>query len=86
MGNGTSKMSSFKDISRDAKVRFGDLQYFSYGKILESRNFINIDTLNVVTVEWTPTLSDSIMIVKEGELSEWLKKELSTENVTIKRN
>lgn len=75
---------AFSSLSRDAKLRFNDLEYFSFAKVLESKDFIKIDTLNVVTVKWRSKIKESDLIKKEKELSDWLKKELKVKNVIIK--
>ncbi len=77
---------SFSSLARDAKVRFSDLQYFSYARMLESNDFIKVDTISVANVKWNSSLSDSLVIVKEKQLSDWLKQELKTENIIIKHN
>jgi hypothetical protein len=77
---------SFSTLARDAKVRFNDLQYFSYAKMLESNDFIKVDTVTVANVRWNSSLSDSLVLVKEKQLGDWLKKELKTENLIIKNN
>ncbi|WP_147676191.1 DUF389 domain-containing protein [Algibacter pacificus] len=83
---GGDNILSFTNLSRDAKVRFSDLQYFSYAKTLESTDFINADTLEVVAVKWSASLNDSLVIVKEKQLEDWLKETLKTQKVIIKRN
>ncbi len=77
---------AFSTLARDAKVRFIDLQYFSYAKMLESNDFIKVDTISVANVKWNPSLSDSLVTVKEKLLSDWLKQELKEENIIIKHN
>jgi len=84
--NSQNNQVSFTNLSRDAKVRFNDLQYFSYAKMLESKDFINIDTLSVANVKWNSTLKDSLVVIKERELSEWLKSTLKVDSILIKRN
>ena len=54
--------------------------------MLESQDFIKVDTLNVANVKWKSSLNDSIVGVKEGELLLWLKQELKTEKIRVKRN
>ena len=76
---------NFSSIAKDAKIRFIDLQYFSYSEVLESKDFIKIDTLNVVTVKWKSENQDSILIKKEQKLSDWLKQELKVKTILIKR-
>ena len=84
--NGGSSVISFTNLSRDAKVRFNDLTYFSYAKTLESKDFINTDTLQVATVKWNESLSDSLIVIKEKQLTDWLKEELKAKRVILKRN
>ncbi|WP_026753852.1 DUF389 domain-containing protein [Sediminibacter sp. Hel_I_10] len=83
--SGQSKVS-FTNLSRDAKVRFNDLEYFGYAKMLASKDFINIDTLEVATVRWKVALADSVVARKERDLSTWLKKELKIDSIVIRRN
>lgn len=80
------KQVSFTRLAKDAKIRFKDLDYFSYAKMLESKDFIKVDTVAVAHLKWDTKLSDSIQTIKEKELSDWLKKELKTKRVVIKRN
>lgn len=83
----TSKNAiSFSSLSRDAKVRFDDLEFFSYAKALESKDFITIDTVNNVSVRWKVDLSDSLVLLKEKALQNWLKQELKVDTVYINRN
>ncbi|MBT8393703.1 MAG: DUF389 domain-containing protein [Flavobacteriaceae bacterium] len=84
----TSKKTdiAFSSLARDAKVRFSDLQYFSYAKMLESSDFIKVDTVTVANVKWNPSLNDSLVVVKEKELGDWLKQELKTETIIVKHD
>ena len=75
---------SFSSLAKDAKVRFNDLQYFSYAKMLESNDFIKVDTVTVANVKWNTSLSDSLVVVKEKQLGDWLKQELKTKKIIIK--
>ncbi|MGB0981590.1 MAG: DUF389 domain-containing protein [Winogradskyella sp.] len=75
----------FSTLSRDAKIRFSDLDYFAYGKMLESKDFIKVDTLTIASVKWKTTINDSLASVKESELLLWLKQELKTEKISINR-
>lgn len=84
--NDTQKGSiPFSTLSRNAKSKFNDLQYFSYTRILESKDFIRIDTLHIANVSWSKGTTDSIQKAKELQLSTWLKQELRIKNITIKR-
>ncbi|MDG5492537.1 DUF389 domain-containing protein [Psychroserpens sp. SPM9] len=77
---------SFTNLSRDAKVRFDDLEYFGYSKMLESKDFINIDTVTVANVRWKVELNDSIVLSRERDLREWLQKTLQVDTIVIQRN
>lgn len=77
---------SFTNLAKDAKIRFNDLQYFSYAKMLASKDFIKIDTLAVANVKWNNTLNDSLKSVKEKELSNWLKQEIKVDTVVVRRD
>ncbi|MFD1015660.1 DUF389 domain-containing protein [Winogradskyella rapida] len=77
---------SFSSLSRDAKIKFNDLEYFGYAKMLESKDFINIDTVTIAHVRWKVKLSDSLVLNKERDLQKWLKNELKVDTVFIRRN
>lgn len=77
---------AFSSLAKETKIRFNDLEYFGYAKMLESKDFIKIDTLTVANIKWKETLNDSLALVKEGELLLWLKQELKTEKIRIKRD
>ena len=82
----TTDEVAFSTLARDAKIRFDDLSYFSYAKQLESTDFIKVDTLTVANIKWKESLNDSLVLVKEGELLQWLKEKLNTEKVHIRRD
>jgi len=76
---------AFSSLSRDAKAAFNDLQYFSYAKTLESKDFVKVDTVNIAIVKWNSTLSDSLISVKEKDLKSWLidHLKLKTDQVIV---
>jgi hypothetical protein len=74
---------SFTNLSKDAKVRYKDLEYFGYSKMLASKDFINIDTLNVLKLKWNKNLPDSLKQKSEGALKAWLLKELKEKDILI---
>ena len=84
--NENRKTISFSNLSKDAKIKFNDLQYFGYSKMLVSKDFISVDTIDVATVKWNIGVNDSILNIKEKELSIWLKTAIKTDTVFIKRN
>jgi uncharacterized hydrophobic protein (TIGR00271 family) len=77
---------SFSALSRDAKVRFNDLEYFGYARMLESKDFINIDTASVATVRWKVSVTDSVVSIRERALQKWLKEELKVDTIFVRRN
>ena len=77
---------SFTKLSRDAKVRFSELEFFGYAKMLESKDFINIDTVTVANVKWKVSLKDSVILARESALQKWLKEELKVDTVFVRRN
>jgi hypothetical protein len=77
---------SFTNLSKDAKVRFSDLEFFGYAKMLESKDFINIDTVTVANVRWKVSLADSTVLTRERELQKWLKETLKVDTVFVRRN
>ena len=78
--------NDFTSLAKDAKIQFTDLQYFGYAKMLASSDFRKADTIAIANVKWNTSLTDSIMTVKEVELSNWLIQELKIDNVIIKRD
>ncbi|EDP72179.1 putative integral membrane protein [Flavobacteriales bacterium ALC-1] len=77
---------AFSAIAKDAKIRFKELEYFGYAKMLESKDFIKVDTVTVASIKWNSSVNDSIARIKENELQTWLKQELKTEKIIIKRD
>jgi uncharacterized hydrophobic protein (TIGR00271 family) len=83
--NNTSNVVAFSSLAKDAKIKFSDLDYFGYSKRLESKDFIKVDTVTIANIKWKTNVSDSIALVKEGELLAWLKQTLKTEKISVKR-
>jgi len=62
------------------------LEFFGYAKMLESKDFINIDTVTVANVRWKVSVEDSLVLVRERNLQKWMKQELKVDTVFIRRN
>lgn len=75
--------ASFMALAKDAKIKFSDLEYFSYSKILESSDFMKMDTHTKAKVRWKTALSDSIVAIKEKELTDWLKQQLNSDKISV---
>ncbi|MBC8755701.1 DUF389 domain-containing protein [Kordia sp. YSTF-M3] len=76
---------AFSQVAKDAKIRYVDLRQFGFAKMLNSNDFIKIDTIPVAAVKWNSQLSDSIQTIRERELNTWLRKELSLDTLIIER-
>jgi hypothetical protein len=74
---------AFINLSKDAKIKFLDLEYFGFAKMLTSSDFKTSDTLQLATVEWNSMLSDSLVNLKNQELKQWLEDELETNKVEV---
>lgn len=78
---------AFSRIAQQAKIRYSDIDKLGFANVLSSKeNFIRIDTIPIVMVTWQPTVSDSLIQLKEIELRNWLQKELSLDTLFIRRD
>jgi len=68
----------YPSLAKDAKIIFSDLEYFGLAKMLESKDFIKVDTVSVVSVKWNKKLSANAIKQKEKELDKWLRDKLKT--------
>ncbi|QTE23932.1 DUF389 domain-containing protein [Polaribacter cellanae] len=84
--NKNHKVIAFSRIAKDAKIRYVDIEQISFAKKLSSKDFINIDTIPVVTIKWNKRLNDSVIKPKERELRNWLQKEMRLDTLFIKRD
>ncbi len=75
----------FTGLARDAKIRYKELEYFGLAQRLESSDFIKVDTTTVVSLRWNSSLSESLKVIEENKLRDWLKELLKTEKIIINR-
>jgi uncharacterized hydrophobic protein (TIGR00271 family) len=76
----------FSSVAKDAKIRFEELEEFSYARMLKSGDFVRIDTVTVVDVKWNKKLKDSVLSIKEAALSNWMKMRIkSKDSVYVRR-
>lgn len=73
----------FASAAKDAKIKFSDLEYFGYAKMLESSDFIKVDTVSVVSLKWNASLNDSLVSIRENEMRAWLKAILKDERFIL---
>ncbi|MDO1499747.1 DUF389 domain-containing protein [Winogradskyella maritima] len=80
-----AQLKAYSDLSKDAKIRFKDLQYFGFAEMLQSSDFIKVDTVKVISVKWNSALSDSLQTIQEKDLNTWLIQKLGSDKVLILR-
>tara|TARA_B110000967_G_scaffold89467_1_gene92020 strand:+ start:5497 stop:6954 length:1458 start_codon:yes stop_codon:yes gene_type:complete len=83
--NKNQKIVAFSRISKDAKIRYVDIEAIGFASVLSSKDFIKIDTIPIATIKWNMKLPDSIIAPKERELRAWLQKEMQLDTLFIKR-
>lgn len=76
---------AFSSIAKDLKIRYSDIEQIAFANQLFSKDFINIDTLPLLTIKWKASLVDSTLLSKEIELKSWLQKELKLDTLYLKR-
>lgn len=76
----------FKDVAKDAKIKFSNLESFGYATMLETKDFNKLDTITLAKVKWNNRLKDSLLIKTETDLKAWLTDRLKAKNVVIKRD
>ena len=79
------KAVAFSRISKDAKIRYNEILQIGFANVLSSKDFIKIDTIPTVTIQWSATLNDSLISIKERELRSWLQNEMQLDTLFIKR-
>ncbi len=72
----------FKEISKEIKLNYSQLKKVGYSNYL-STNFIQIDTVPILTVFWDNTLSEEEQKEQEEKLKEWMKYKLDTDTLRI---
>lgn len=74
----------FSSIAKDAKIRYNDIKSISFAKVLETKDFIKIDTIPVVHIQWNKKMPDSTRIKREKTLRNWLQKETKLDTLYLK--
>lgn len=77
-------VESFSLLSKDAKIKFTNLEAFAFGKMLMSSDFKTIDTIAVANVKWNAALNENLKKSKNEALKAWLKDELKLKEVIVK--
>ncbi|WP_375237986.1 DUF389 domain-containing protein [Aurantibacter sp.] len=77
-------MLDYKEVARDAKIKFNDLKSFGYATMFESKDFVKMDTISIAKITWNSQLSDSVKTIKDETLKLWLKDRIKAKKVVIK--
>ncbi len=76
------KTISWLSISKEAKIRFSDLEQMTYGQLIQS-NFLKCDTIPLIIATFEEGI-DSIKLTQQNErLNSWLLKELETDSIIL---
>jgi uncharacterized hydrophobic protein (TIGR00271 family) len=84
--NRNEKIVAFSRISKEVKIRYNELERMDFANVLSSQDFINIDTIPLVTVKWNASMNDSIRSLKEKELRAWLQQQMELDTLFLKRD
>ena len=80
-----AKVVAFSRVEKEAKIRYVDIEEIGFATILNSKDFIKIDTIPQAFVRWNSSVPDSIINSKEKAMQLWLQKELQLDTIFIKR-
>lgn len=78
------KIVAFSRISKEAKIRYNELERLDFANVLSSKDFIKIDTIPQITVKWNQFIPDSIINLKQKELRSWMQIQLELDTLYIK--
>ena len=81
----SDKVVAFSRVAKEAKIRYVDIEEIGFASILNSKDFIKIDTIPQAFVRWNSSVPDSIINLKEKAMQIWLQKELQLDTIFIKR-
>lgn len=79
------KIVAFSRVAKEAKIRFVDIEEIGFANILNSKDFIKIDTIPQAFVRWKSTIPDTTINAREKAMQIWLQKELQLDTIFIKR-
>lgn len=79
------KIVAFSRVAKEAKIRYVDIEEIGFANILNSKDFIKIDTIPQAFVRWKSTIPDTTINAREKAMQIWLQKELQLDTIFIKR-
>lgn len=74
----------FKEVAKDAKIKFTNLESFGYAAMISSKDFVTMDTIPVAIVTWKKPNNDSLIVKKDLELKAWLENRVNKKKVLIR--
>ncbi len=77
------KSIPFSRIMKDAKIRYGSIKKINFSNTLSSKDFIKIDTIPSVTIQWNKNIKN--IDKQEQELRTWLQQEMKLDTLFIHR-
>jgi len=76
-------LNEFSNLSKNAKIKFSDLEFFGYAEMLASTNFRYTDTITLIKTRWNSVLTDSLITLRKQALKAWIELELNSEDVEV---
>ncbi len=76
------KTISWLSISKEAKIRFSELEQMTYAQLVQS-NFLKTDTLPMVYITFKEGMDTLAQMQKKKELKTWLMKEMGVDSILV---
>lgn len=76
------KTISWLSISKEAKIRFSDLEQLTYGQLVKS-NFLKVDTIPMVYVSFKEGVDTVSQVQQKQQLKKWLLKEMEVDTLLV---
>lgn len=80
------RATSFNMVFKDAKIKFNEIKEIGFADVLNSKDFIKVDTIPTAFVTWNESISEEELKQKEEELKNWLKEKMKLKKISINRN
>jgi len=79
------KSLSWLSISKEAKIRFSEIEQLTYGQLVKS-NFLECDTIPIVYVIFEEGIDSTKLIEQQNRLGVWLSKELEVDSILLRNH
>lgn len=80
------RATSFNMVFKDAKIKFNEIKEIGFADVLNSKDFIKVDTIPTAFVTWNESISEEELNQKEEELKNWLKEKMKLKKISMNRN